>query len=288
VYKTFSLNREIILSQRDCLAFIKTIPSESIDLTITSPPYCMGKKYDHSRDYADFESLHKKLIPEVFRVTKKGGHICWQTGYHVKNGIVMPLDLLVHKIAMEIDGLFLRNRIIWRFGHGLHCRNRFSGRHEVVMWYSKGNEYSFNLDAVRIAQKYPGKTHYKGSKKGKPSGHPRGKNPSNVWDIPCVKANHIEKTEHPCQFPIALVQRVILALTKENDLVLDPFSGAGTSGCAAIITKRRFVGCEVDSTYYDLAAQRLRKAVRGDLAFRPHDKAICEPCPTQKVARKPT
>jgi adenine-specific DNA-methyltransferase len=247
----------------------------------------MGKKYDHSRDCADFELLHRKLLPEVFRITKPGGHICWQVGYHVKDGVVTPLDFLIHGIVEAIGGLYLRNRIVWTFGHGLHCRKRFSGRHEVIMWYTKGTDYGFHLDAVRVAQKYPGKTYYKGVKRGEPSSHPSGKNPSNVWDIPSVKAGHVEKTEHPCQYPIALVQRLILALTCEGDLVFDPFAGVGSAGCAAILAERRFIGCEIDAGYYALACDRCKRAARGELSFRPHDKPISEPNPRQRVAVSP-
>ena len=123
-------------------------------------------------------------------------------------------------------GLKLRNRIIWRFNHGLHCKKRFSGRYETILWFTKNDEYVFNLDPVRVPSKYPGKRHFKGPKRGQLSGNPLGKNPSDiwdvvqqdwedeVWDIPNVKANHPEKTEHPCQFPVELVQRCVLALTQ--------------------------------------------------------------------------
>lgn len=155
------------------------------------------------------------------------------------------------------------------------------------MWYSKGHDCRFDLDAVRVAQKYPGKTHYKGVNRGKPSGHPNGKNPSDVWEIPNVKARHVEKTEHPCQFPIALVERLIRALTSEGDIVFDPFAGVGSAGCAAIITRRKFIGCEIDETYYRLAIQRCKKAARGELPYRSADKPISQPNPNQKVAKNP-
>lgn len=287
VYKTFGPDRDLILANADCLDFIKTIPSESIDLTVTSPPYCMGKKYDRSRDYLDFQAVHLKLIPEIVRITKPGGHVCWQIGYHVKNGVLVPLDFLFHEIVEGVKGLCLRNRIIWTFGHGLHCKKRFSGRHETIMWYSKGLDSHFNLDAVRVAQKYPGKTHYKGANKGKPSGHPLGKNPSDVWEIPNVKSRHVEKTEHPCQFPIALVERLIRALTRETDVVFDPFAGVGSAGCAAMIAGRKFIGCEIDETYYKVAIERCKKAARGELPYRAPDKPISQPDPRRKVARNP-
>ncbi|MCL0184432.1 site-specific DNA-methyltransferase, partial [Klebsiella pneumoniae] len=111
----------------------------------------------------------------------------------------------------------------------------------------------FNLDEVRIPQKYPGKRSYKGPNKGQLSGNPIGKNPSDVWDIPNVKANHIEKTIHPCQFPVTIPQRLIKALTNKNGLVLDPFMGSGTTEVAALVEGRRFVGSEIQKSYFDIS-----------------------------------
>jgi len=121
----------------------------------------------------------------------------------------VPLDIQFDPIFRK-HGLSLRNRIIWHFGHGLHNKRRFSGRYEVILWYTKSDNYVFNLDDVRIPSKYPGKRHFKGPKTGQLSGNPKGKNPEDVWDIPNVKSNHVEKTEHPCQFPVGLVERLIL------------------------------------------------------------------------------
>src|SRR5262249_24720879 len=159
--------------------------------------------------------------------------ICWQVGNYVSNGHIVPLDLELSPIFKKL-GLKLRNRIIWHFGHGLHCKKRFSGRYEVVLWYSKTDDYKFNLDNIRVPSKYPNKKHFKGPRKGELSGNPLGKNPSDVWnnddfgevwDIPNVNHNHVEKTDHPCQFPFGLVQRFVLALTDPGDNVFDPFLG---------------------------------------------------------------
>lgn len=271
----------------DCMELLAQIPDNSVDLTITSPPYCMGKAYESSTSTEDFVEAHEAVLPEVVRVTKNGGSICWQVGYHVLDGVVTPLDFLVHRITDKFPEILLRNRIIWAFGHGLHGKRRFSGRHETIMWYTKGKDYTFDLDAVRIAQKYPGKTHYKGPNRGLPSSHPKGKNPSNVWELPNVKANHVEKTDHPCQFPVGLAQRLVLALSPIGGLVLDPFAGTGTTGCAALLENRRFVGSEIDSAFYDIGLERCRLAAAGNLLYRPHDRPLSQPNPTNKVARRP-
>ncbi len=287
VDSNYSEKSQCFLGDIDCLVGIRELPNESVDLIITSPPYFMGKKYDSSNDIDDFINLHMALLPELIRVTKKGGSICWQVGYHAKNGVITPLDFIIYDIFKNSSDLFLRNRIIWTFEHGLHGQKRFSGRHEMILWFSKGNEYYFDLDNVRVPQKYPGKKYYKGAKKGEYSGNPLGKNPSDVWTIPNVKALHIEKTEHPCQFPVALAQRLIRALCPPKGRVLDPFMGAGSSGVATLIEKRKFVGFELETEYYKIAKKRCNQALIGKAVYRPLEKPILEPDPKTSVAQKP-
>lgn len=283
----YSDRSQCILSLGDCNKLIKRLPDESIDLTITSPPYFMGKEYDKSTKIEDFIDAHKKLLPEILRVTKPGGSICWQIGYHVKDQVVTPLDYLVHGIFSNSSELHLRNRIIWTFGHGLHSKNRFSGRHEMILWYSKGQEHYFDLDSVRVPQKYPGKVAYKGAKKGEPSGNPLGKNPGDVWEIPNVKALHMEKTDHPCQFPVALAQRLVRALSPSNGRVLDPFTGSGSTGVAALVEGRKFVGMELVKEYYDIAYTRCEQSLKKEIQFRPIEKPIFVPSPNSSVVKKP-
>ena len=177
---------------------------------------------------------------------------------------------------------------MWHFGHGLHERYRFTGRHEAILWFTQDTtEYTFNLDAVRVPQKYPGKRAYRGPNKGRPSGNPRGKNPSDVWDMPNVKANHIEKTGHPCQFPIGLVQRLILALTNEGDLVVDPYLGVGTTAAASVLCGRRTAGSDTEARYIQVAQKRVRDAANGSLRYRPMNKPVYQPHGTLAVAAVP-
>ena len=148
---------------------------------------------------------------------------------------------------------------------------------QSILWYTKGDEYIFDLDAVRVAQKYPGKKHYKGAKRGEYSGNPLGKNPGDVWVFPNVKSNHVEKTRHPCQFPLELASRLIRALTSPGDLwVWDPFLGSGTTVAAAILYNRRGVGSEIRREYALLARSRARSAWRGTLPSRP-ERRVHEP-----------
>ena len=275
------------IKRQDAFKFLAELKPGAVDLIVSSPPYCMGKEYEASVDLADFVEMHERLIPLLVKALKEGGSLCWQVGHHVHKGRVTPLDALVYTIFSKQPELHLRNRIIWTFAHGAHASRRFSGRHETVLWFTKGEEYFFDIDAVRVPQKYPGKRHYKGPKKGKFSGHPLGKNPSDVWEIPNVKENHIEKTNHPCQFPVALVQRFIQALVPSQGTVVDPFVGSGTSAVAAVVERRNFIGCDIKAKYCKIAEGRIRNASRGKKSYRPLDQPIHVPSPTDAVAILP-
>lgn len=276
-----------LMLRGDTFKLLPLMKDASVDLIVASPPYCMGKEYEKSTSLQDFVTNHEKLIPELVRIVKPGGSICWQVGFHIKRDTVYPLDYEVFRIFSMQKELNLRNRVIWTYGHGLHCTHRFSGRHETVLWFTKGRDYEFNIDAVRVKQKYPGKLAYKGKNKGLPSGNPLGKNPGDVWELPNVKGNHIEKTIHPCQFPVSLAQRLVLALTKPNQIVFDPFSGVASTGVASLISGRRFIGTELNRRYYACAKLRLTDANNGLARYRPHDRPIYVPSATEKVARDP-
>lgn len=274
-----------IIFNGDCRLLMEALQDDTVDLIVTSPPYFMGKKYDRSYELADFYSDHKTLIPHAVRTLKKGGNICWQVGYHVKPNSIFPLDFAVFEMFRDYNNIHLRNRIIWHFGHGTHAKKRLSGRHETVLWFGKGENSLFNIDSIRVPQKYPGKKHYKGPKKGMYSGNPLGKNPSDVWEIPNVNANHVEKTDHPCQFPIALAQRLVRALSPTGGIVLDPFAGSGTTGIAAALDGRRFIGAETSAEFCKIAEDRFTTLNEGCLQYRPGDREIM--IPTHSVSRRP-
>jgi adenine-specific DNA-methyltransferase len=155
------------------------------------------------------------------------------------------------------------------------------------VWFTKGEDYVFNLDPIRVPQKYPGKKAFKGPRKGQYTCNPLGKNPGDVWVIPNVKHNHVEKTIHPCQFPIELVERLILALTNEGDLVIDPYLGVGSAACAAVLHKRRAAGADLSLEYLDIAKRRIELAIEGRLPRRPLGKDVYVPGPNDKIARRP-
>lgn len=259
-----------ILFGLDVEKVLDNLPNEPIfDLVVTSPPYDIGKSYEKRIPFKDYVVWQKNIIQKIYPRLKNTGSICWEVGNHItKKGSIIPLDIALDPIFRDLN-MYLRNRIIWHFGHGLHSKNRFSGRYEVIMWYTKSNDYVFNLDAVRIPSKYPGKRHFKGPHKGELSGNPLGKNPEDVWDdIPNVKSNHIEKTIHPCQFPVGLIERIILSMTNEGGLVFDPFAGVASAGVAAILNNRNFWGCEIVDDYIEIGKERLIQAIEGTVQYR--------------------
>ncbi len=258
------------------MSLLRQIPDEQIKLVVTSPPYNLGKEYEDKLSITEYIEEQGRVIRECIRVLHPEGSICWQVGNYVDNGEIIPLDVLLYPMFADSD-LKLRNRIVWRFGHGLHASRRFSGRYEVIIWFTKTDDYTFNLDPVRVPQKYPNKKHFKGPNKGKLSGNPLGKNPSDVWNIPNVKANHVEKTEHPCQFPVELIERLILSMTNEGDRVLDPFLGTGTAAIAALMHGRKAVGAEIVSSYVDIAMERIKLAETGKLKIRPMSRPVYDP-----------
>ena len=295
--RSFEHGYDVILSLNDVFDFLETVPDEYVTLTVTSPPYNIGKPYEDTRRFENYLRWQKKVFAECKRILRPEGSLCWEIGNYVKNGEVFPLDVYFYGMLKDL-GFKLRNRIIWHFGHGLHAARRFSGRYEVILWFTKEDDYKFNLDDVRVPQKYPGKRAYKGPNKGKPSGNPKGKNPSDlwkvkrdweeeIWNIPNVKSNHPEKTMHPCQFPIELVERLVLALTDEGDWVFDPFAGVGSTLIAGLLRNRRVMGVEKEKEYTDIAYQRILAALNGTLRRRPLGKGIHQPKGTEKVSRLP-
>lgn len=283
-----TIRPKFTLFNEDSSKLLKEFEDNSIDLTLTSPPYCIGKAYDIHTTIDGFREVNQPVMEAIYKKTKNGGSICWQVGHHINNGEIIPLDFITYEMFKKIDpNIKLRNRIIWTFGHGANCKKRFSGRHETILWFSKGNDCFFDLDSVRIKQKYPGKKYYKGNKKGEYSCNPLGKNPGDVWEIPNVKAHHIEKTLHPCQFPVALAQRIIRALCPPQGIVLDPFMGVGSTGAASMIEKRNFKGIEIKKEYYDIAERRIKDAQKGLLKYRDINKPIFDPKKAGAVARDP-
>jgi adenine-specific DNA-methyltransferase len=272
----FHRETEAFMECQDNLSFMRPMKAGSIQLVVTSPPYNLGKSYERRRSLDAYVYQQAQVISECVRLLNPRGSLCWQVGNHVQNGEIYPLDMVLYPVFRD-HGLHLRNRIVWHFEHGLHCSNRLSGRYETILWFTKSDEYIFNLDPIRVPSKYPGKKYFKGPKTGQLSGNPLGKNPGDVWIFPNVKNNHVEKTVHPCQFPVELIERLVLSLTNPGDTVFDPYMGVGTAVVAAVKHERVGVGCDVVQEYVDIAWDRIADLRNGTLKTRPMNRPVYDP-----------
>ena len=273
---TTTEQQDCLLACEDNLSFMAKLPDASFKLIVTSPPYNVGKSYERRATLEHYLQSQQRVIAECVRLLHSSGSLCWQVGNFVDRGEIVPLDTLLYPI-FKVHNLKLRNRIVWHFGHGLHCQKRLSGRYETINWFTKGDGYTFNLDPIRVPSKYPGKRHFKGPNAGKLSGNPKGKNPTDVWTFPNVKNNHVEKTPHPCQFPVELVERLVLSMTAEGDAVLDPYMGVGTTVVAALLHGREGYGCDIVKEYVEIARERVQAVRLGTLKTRPMGKPIYDP-----------
>ena len=276
VASRFEASADAVIYPGRCEDLLDSIPSDSVRLVVTSPPYNLGKEYERRVGLDAYVDEQAAVIERAARVLTGDGSICWQVGNHVHRGEVFPLDAVLYPVFKRL-GLTLRNRIVWTFEHGLHATRRFSGRHETILWFTKGDDYRFDVDPVRVPQKYPNKRAFKGPNAGELSGNPLGKNPGDVWIIPNVKANHVEKTVHPCQFPVELVERLVLSMTGPGDWVLDPYGGVGSTVLAAALNGRRGMMAEIVPGYVAIARERLRAAEAGEVRTRPRTRPVYVP-----------
>lgn len=249
----------------DVLDYLDGLPDGAVNLHATSIPYNVGKSYG-GHDLVDRQRHHfwlgwtLQVLSEMARTLTEGGVLFLQVGQtRIDDGSLYPIDVLLFEHLRQM-GLTYQSRVVWEIQHGLSPKHRLAERYETVLIFSKGAQpATFNANAARIAQNEPGKRAFKGPNKGQLSGHPLGAWPTNVWRIPAIGANNGEKTEHCAQFPEALVRRAILLYTLPGDLVVDVFTGSGTTQAQAMATGRAFSGC--DLFYEDVRAKRLANVV---------------------------
>jgi adenine-specific DNA-methyltransferase len=249
-----SINYEVRCT--DLMLGLAGLPDGTVDLTVTSPPYNIGKEYEKPRALADYLEWCETWLAEIYRVTKPGGALWLNLGYFAvpDKGRAVPIAYLL----WDKSPFYMLQEIVWQYGAGVATKKSFSPRNEKWLWLVKDpDKYTFNLDAVRDPDvKYP---HQK--KNGKLKCNPLGKNPGDVWTIPKVtsgtKRASPERTPHPAQFPLAVVERIILACSNPGELVLDPFCGSGSALVAAQRSGRRSLGFEIRADYVTLARQRL-------------------------------
>ena len=147
----FETRKRIVVFAGDCLEFLRGIPDETFQLVVTSPPYNLGKEYEKRVHLDHYVEQQERVIRECVRTLKPNGSICWEVGNYVDDGAIIPLDALLFPVFSGL-GLRCRNRIVWHFEHGLHCSRRFSGRYESILWFTKSDQFFFDLNPVRVPQ----------------------------------------------------------------------------------------------------------------------------------------
>lgn len=241
----------------DCLDAMRLLQGDSpFALTVTSPPYNIGKEYEDRRPLEDYLTWTEEWIREVHRLTEPAGALALNLGYVELPGRAkaIPLPYLVWQSVP----FYLVQEIIWNYGAGVASRRKLSPRNEKWLWYVKSqDQYTFNLDDIRDPNvKYP-----RQFKNGKLKVNPLGKNPTDVWTFPKVTSgknrSSKERTPHPAQFPEAVVERFIKGMSNVDDIIFDPFLGSGTTAAVALSAGRQVVGFEIDPSYCALAARRI-------------------------------
>ncbi len=238
------------------------IEDKSVDLVVTSPPYNINinygnttkkgktiktksKKYKDNLEEKEYRNLLKNVFDECKRVVKEDGSIWINIKNRYKNGVIVS----PFWIEEYFEDMYLKNIIIWNFDWGGSTNKRFAPRYEYVYWFTKHkSNYKFNLDDVKVPALNYRPDRYKNQLK----------NPSDVWRIPMVSGNYLERTGHPAQYPEKLIERVILAGTNKGDIVLDPFMGSGTTAVVAKKNKRNYIGYEIENEYIEMANSRLK------------------------------
>ena len=250
-------NAGFILYNGDACELMRALGKEriSFDLTVTSPPYNIGKEYERPMSVEDYIAWCSKWMSSIYDITTPTGAFWLNVGYLEVpgKGLCVPIPYLL----WDRSRFFLLQEIVWKYGAGVSTKNRLTPRNEKWLFYVKdARDYTFRLAYIRDPNvKYPNQ-----KKNGKFRCNPLGKNPSDVWEFPKVttgtQRSSRERSGHPAQFPLAVVERIILASSKPGDLVLDPFAGSCSAGLAAIGLGRIFVGIELRQDYCDLAIKR--------------------------------
>lgn len=258
----------VAIYHANSLEALSQVPAGSIDLTVTSPPYNIGKEYEVNLALDKYLDWSKRWMHGVHEATAAEGAMWLNLGYIEVpgEGRAVPLPYLL----WNASPFYLLQEVVWNYGAGVSMRKTFSARNEKFLWYVKSREsYVFNLDAVRDPDvKYPNQ-----KKNGKLRCNPLGKNPGDVWSIPKVTSgtnrSSKERTPHPAQFPEAVIERVILASSNEGDVVLDPFMGSGTTAVVAQRLGRKCVGFELREDYVELSARRVTSSHNARVAQLP-------------------
>ena len=251
--------QNVILYNMDCIELMNKLEKSIIDLTITSPPYNIGKEYEKIMKVNQYVNWSKRWMDCLHKITKKNGSFWLNLGYFKVSGkgCAVPIPYLL----WNRSSFYFLQEIVWHYGAGIATKKFLSPRNEKFLWYVKNQEkYTFNLDTIRDKKvRYPNQ-----KKNGKLKVNPKGKNPTNVWSIPKVTSGNgrasKERTKHPAQFPIQVIDRIVKACSKKHQVIFDPFLGSGTVAVSALNNGRLVIGCDIKKTYLKIAKKRIEQS----------------------------
>ena len=232
----------------DALIELKKIPDKSIDLIVTDPPYNLSKDYGNNKDnleFKDYISFSREWLTEANRVLKDNGSIYIFMG--------MKYISYIYQILENDLGLYFNSWITWYYTQGIGKTKGYSPKHDDILLFTKDKKkFTFNLDSIRVPQKY-----YRSVN------NMRGANPGNVWEFSHMHYCNRNRKEHPTQKPEGLFERMILASSNENDVVLDPFVGSGTALRVCQQLNRSCIGIDINPDYIAMSEERLKLPFNG-------------------------
>jgi len=222
---------------------LKRIPDKSIQLLVCDPPYNLDiATWDKFSDYITWA---KQWLDEVPRVLSDNGNIVIFGGFQFQQERSGDLLEIMHYLRHQ-SSLRLVNIIVWYYKSGMSAHRFFANRHEEIAWFAKSDRYYFDLDGVRIQFDPEIKNVYMRDKRLRPESIEKGKNPTNVWDIPRLNANSKERVGHPTQKPIDVMRRIVRALSYPGSTVLDPFAGSGVTARVCVEENRHSIISDTD------------------------------------------
>lgn len=238
---------EPVLHCGNCAEILSRIPDESVNLIIADPPYNLGKDYGNTSDAKerdDYLNFTRLWLKQAARVLCPDGSIYVFMGFRYISHLYLILE--------KEFGFHFNSWICWHYTQGMGKTRGFSPRHEDILFFSKSRQFTFNIDDIRVPQKY-----YRSRN------NMRGANPGDVWEFSHVHYCQDSRTEHPTQKPEGLIERMVLASSNVNDLVLDPFAGSGTTLRVCQQTDRRSIGVELNQHYCSVVQKRLLEPFYG-------------------------
>ena len=248
----------ITMISGDCLEKMREMDSESVDLVIADPPYNLGKNYGNnidSREFDDYMEFTRHWTTECQRVLKQTGTIYVFMGFRFIS--------YLYQILEKERRLFFVNWICWHYTQGIGKTKGFSPRHDDILMFSKSPNYCFNLDDVRVPQKF-----YRSVN------NMRGANPGDVWEFSHVHYCNENRQAHPTQKPEGLIERMVLASSNPGDFILDPFAGSGTTLRVCQQLDRCCIGIEINPEYVEMIEKRLSKTFQGFDSIDPRMERI--------------